>query len=163
MLKEQIQKELNEALKSGDQLKRLVLGMLITAVKNKELIKRGQLSKTISDPAELAQKSQLDNSEEIEVVASEVKKRKEAIEQFNAGNRPELAQKEKKEMDILLSYLPAQLNDAEIKIEIEKIIKETGAKDIKDMGRVIGLVMAKLKGQADGGAVSRLVKELLTN
>ena len=161
MLKQQLQKDLNESLKSGDQLKRLVLGMLMTAVKNKELAKRQQLSKTTSDTAELEKQSQLTDEEIVETVASEVKKRREAIEQFKAGGREELAQKEKSEMDILLAYLPEQLGEDEIRAEVQKTIAKLNASSAKDMGKVIGAVMAKLKGRADGGTVSKIAKESL--
>ena len=76
MLKEKIQKELGEALKAGEQLKRLVLSLLTAAIKNKELVKRQQLSKTINDVGELEKQSQLTDDEVLEVVSSEVKKRK---------------------------------------------------------------------------------------
>src|SRR3989344_5070179 len=85
MLKQQLQKELTEALKSGDQLKRLVLGALLTAIKNRELNKRSQLSKTVFDKTELEEKSKLDDGEILEVVAGEVKKRKDSTEQFRGG------------------------------------------------------------------------------
>ena len=161
MLKQQLQNDLSGALKERNQLKRLVLGLLMTAIKNKELAKRQQLSKTVSGTGELEKQSQLTDEEVIGVIAGEVKKRKEAIEQFRAGGREELAQKEKSEMDILLTYLPAQLSEDEVRAEIQKTIAETGATGVKDMGRVIGAVMAKLKGRADGGLVSKIVKELL--
>lgn len=161
MLKEKIQQDLNASLKSGDQLKRLVLGMLMTAVKNKELAKRQQLSKTIGDITKLEEESQLTDDVVTEVVAGEVKRRREAIEQFKAGARDELAEKEKKEMEILLSYLPEQMSEDAIRAEVQKIIVELGAARPKDMGRVISGVMAKLKGRADGFLVSRLVKESL--
>lgn len=161
MLKQKLQKELGESLKSGDQVKRLVLGMVMTAIKNKELIKRQQLSKTASDTGELEKQSQLTDEEVLEVIASEVKKRKESVEQFQAGGREELAQKEKAEMDILLTYLPEQMGEDEIRAEIQKTISELNASGPKDMGKVIGAVMAKLKGRADGGLVSKIAKELL--
>ncbi|MBI2669770.1 MAG: GatB/YqeY domain-containing protein [Candidatus Yanofskybacteria bacterium] len=161
MLKEKLQKDLNESLKSGDQLKRLVLGMVMTAVKNKELTKRVQLSRTTSQVVQLEKQSQLTDEEVIEVIAGEVKKRKEAMEQFKTGGRDELAQKEKSEMDILLSYLPEQLGESEVRAEVQKTIAEVGAAGVKDMGKVIGAVMAKLKGRADGGIVSKITKELL--
>lgn len=165
MLKQKLQKDLNDSLKSGNQLKRLVLGMVMTAVKNKELGKRQQLSKTVSDTGELEKQSQLTDEEIIEVVAGEVKKRKESVEQFKAGGREELAQKEKSEMDILLAYLPEQIGEDEIRAEIQKTITELGPPaggfSPKDMGKVIGAVMAKLKGRADGGLVSKIAKGLL--
>ena len=117
MLKQQLQKELTEALKSGNQLKRLVLGTLMTAVKNKELAKRGQIGKETNDPRELEQKSQLSNDEIMEVIAGEVKKRKDSIEQFSAGGRADLADKEKAEMEILTAYLLEQLSEEEVRKE----------------------------------------------
>ncbi len=162
MLKEKLQKDLNESLRSGNQLKRLVLGMLMTSIKNKELAKRQQLSKTINDAVELEKQSQLADEDVIEAIAGEVKKRKEAIEQFRAGGREELAQKEKSEMDILMTYLPEQMPEEEIRTEVQKAITELGAAGPKDMGKVIGAVMAKLKGKADGGTVSKIVKELIS-
>lgn len=162
MLKDQIQKDQNEALKSGEKLKRLVLGMLTTAIKNKELAKRTQLSKTISDTAELEHKSQLTNEETVAVVGSEMKKRKESVEQFRSGGREELAQKEEEEMRILSVYLPEQLSEEEVKAEIKSAISDSNAGGVKDTGKVMGLVMARVKGKADGGLVSRLVKEMLS-
>ena len=161
MLKQQLQKDLNDSLKSRDQVKRLVLGMVMTSIKNRELGKRQQLSKTVSDTGELEKQSQLTDEEILEVIASEVRKRKESVEQFKAGGREELAQKEKSEMDILLAYLPEQMGEDEIRAEIQKTISELGASGPKDMGKVIGAIMSKLKGRADGSMVSRLTKELL--
>ena len=161
MLKEQLQKELTEALKAGNQLKRLVLGTLMTAIKNKELAKRGQIGKTTNETRELEQKSQLTNEEIFEVIAGEVKKRKDSIEQFSAGGRMDLADKERAEMEILLAYLPEQLSEEAVKKEVKAVIDELGAKEQKEMGRVIGAVMAKLKGKADGGLVSKITKEIL--
>jgi len=161
-LKEQLQKELTGSLKAGNQLKRMVLGTLMTAVKNKELAKRGQIGKTTNDTKELEEKSRLTEEEVLEVISSEVKKRKDSVEQFKKGGRHDLANKEKAEMDILLAYLPEQLSEEEIKNEIQKVIEELGGViGSKEMGKVIGAVMAKLKGRADGGLVSKIAKKLL--
>lgn len=162
MLKVKLQKELTEALKAGDQLKRLVLGTLMTAVKNKELAKRGQIGKTTNEPRELEQKSQLSNDEILEVVAGEVKKRKDSIEQFSAGDRKDLADKEKEEIEILMAYLPEQLSEEKVKNQVQLIIEELGATSQKEMGKVIGAAMSKLKGRADGSLVSKITKELLS-
>lgn len=161
MLKEKLQKELNEALKAGDQLRRSVLGLLMTAIKNREVAKRTQLSKTITEISELEKQSQATDEEVLEVIASEVKKRREAIEQFKTGGREDLAQKEKSEMDILAVYLPEQASEEEIRAEVQKTIADLNAQGPKDMGRVIGQVMARLKGRAEGGTVSKITKELL--
>ena len=160
-MKEQLQQELNQALKSGEPGKRLLLGMVLTAVKNRELSKRSQLSKTITDSTELEKQSRLNDDEVLAVIAGEVKKRKESIEQFSAGHRPELAEKEKAEMELLLKYLPTQLSDDAVRAEVGKVISETGAENIKALGKVMSQVMARLKGRADGNTVSRIVKEQL--
>lgn len=162
-MKEQIKKELTESLKSGDQLKRLVLGTLLTAVKNKELNKRNQLSTNSDNSNELEKASQLSEEEIIEVVASEVKKRKDSIEQFKAGGRNDLAEKEAAEVKILMAYLPQQLSEEETRKEIEITINQLGLREQKETGKLIGAVMAKLKGRVDGGLVSRIAKELLQN
>lgn len=137
------------------------MGLLMTAIKNREVAKRTQLSKTITEIAELEKQSQVTDDEVLEVIAGEVKKRKEAIEQFKTGGREDLAQKEKSEMDILAIYLPEQASEDEIRAEVQKTIAELNAQGPKDMGKVIGAVMAKLKGRTEGGMVSKIVKELL--
>ncbi|MDP3954599.1 MAG: GatB/YqeY domain-containing protein [bacterium] len=168
MLKEQLQKELNESLKSGDQNKRLVLSTLISAIKNREVMKRGQLAKTVTDASELEKQSHLNDEEIIETISSEIKKRKESIEMFKSGGRQELADKEQKEIDILSVYMPEQLGEDKVREEVKKAIEQTRSTSSgqalgpKDMGKVIGLVMGKLKGQVDGGMVSRIAKELLS-
>ena len=162
MLKEKIQSDIKDALKSGDKEKRLVLSILMAAIKNKELNKRGQLSKTTINTSQLDIQSQLNDEEVLEAISSEVKKRKESIEQFTAGNRPELAAKEKSEMAILSIYLPEQMSENDIKQEAVNAIKELGATTVKDMGKVVGRVMSKFKNKVDGGLVSKIIKELLS-
>jgi len=161
MLKDQLKNDQKEALKSGNAKKRMVIGMVLNSVKNRELDKRTKLAKTESDPVKLDQLSQLNDEETLEVISSEIKKRKDSIESFKAGGREELAQGEKEEVDMLMSYMPEQLPEARLREEVKKTIAETGAKDAKDMGKVIGAVMAKVKGKADGTLVSRIVKEEL--
>ena len=161
MLKEQLKKEQIAAMKAGEQLKRTVLGSLMAAIKNKELNKRGQLASSIAEAVKLEEVSQLSDEEILEVIASEVKKRKDSIEQFRAGGREDLAQQEQQEMAILAGHLPEQASEEDIRKEVILAVEQSGAKDIKEMGKVIGLVMAKLKGRADGGLVSKLVKEVL--
>ena len=132
----------------------------MTAVKNKELVKRQQLSKSVSDASELEKQSQLTDEEILETIASEVKKRKEAIEQFKQAGVKNW-HKRKSEMDILIGVSPEQMSEEDIRTEIQKTITELNASSVKDMGKVIGAVMAKLKGRADGGLVSKIAKELL--
>ena len=152
---------MKNSLKSGDKLKGVVLGSLMATIKNRELLKRGQLSKTIIDAKELETKSMLNDEEILEAIASEVKKRKESIEQFKAGGRDELVDKESAEMEILMVYLPEQMSEEDVRKEVQDIVTQLGATDMKEIGKVIGAAMTKLKGKADGGLVSQIVKELL--
>lgn len=166
MLKDKLQSEVKEALKSGDSQKRTLLGMVLSAIKNRELEKRGKIIKTLAgqaetDVAKVEEQSKLNDEEVIEVLSSEIKKRRDAVEQFEKGGRPELAEGERKEIETLMAYMPEQMSEEEIRAEVKKTISETGAKDIKEMGKVIGAVMAKIKGKADGQIVNRLVKEEL--
>lgn len=161
MLKDKLQSEVKEALKSGDSQKRMLLGMVLSAIKNRELEKRGKIIKTETDAAKVEEQSKLNDEEVIEVLSSEIKKRKDAVEQFEKGGRPELAEGERKEIETLMAYMPEQMSEEEIRAEVKKTISETGVKDIKEMGKVIGAIMAKIKGKADGQTVNRLVKEEL--
>lgn len=161
MLKEKLQQELKDSLKSGQAQKRLVLSLVLSAVKLRELDKRTKLSKTESDLKKLEESSKLNDDEVVEVIFSEVKKRREAIEQYQKGRREELAQKERDELNILMEYMPEQMSEEEIGAEVKKVITETGASSLKDMGKVIGGVVARVKGRADGQMVSKIVKEEL--
>lgn len=142
MLKEKLNEDLKAAMKEGNAQKRDVLRMLSSAIKNKEIEKRIELT----------------DEQVLEVIASEVKKRRESVAQFTAGNRLELAAKEEAEIKILATYLPAQLGEEELK----KIVAETLAgMDKSDVGGAMKAVMAKVKGKADGALVSKLVKDAL--
>lgn len=162
MLKEKLQNDVKDALKSGNAQKRMVLSLVLSAIKSRELEKRTKLSKTESDTSKLEESSKLNDEEIIEVLSSEIKKRKEAIEQYQKGGREELAQKERNELNILLTYMPEQMSEGEVREEVKKAVSLTGASGIKDMGKVIGAVMVKVKGKADGQMVNRIVKEELS-
>ena len=161
MLKEKLQQDVKEALRAGDSKKRVLLGMVLSAIKNREFEKRSKLSKTETDIAKLETENQLNDEEIIEVLSSEIKKRKEAAESYAKGGRQDLAQKEEKESAVLMSYMPEQMSEEKIREIVKNTFSELGLKDIKDMGRAIGAVMAKGKGKADGQTVSRIVKEEL--
>lgn len=105
--------------------------------------------------------SELDDEGILFVIQKEAKKRRESIESFRSGRREELAQKEETELKILEEYLPAQMSDEELTKIVEDTIKELGATSMQDMGKVIGAVMGKVKGLADGGRVSGIVKTKL--
>ncbi len=160
-LKDTLKKDLVDALKAHNQTQRSVVGMVMTAIKNRELDKRSKLSKEGVEPSELDAKSALTDDEVLQVISSEIKKRKDSVEQFTAGGRPELADKEQEEIGYLKGYMPEQMDEAELKTIIQKTIADLGVTDVKDMGKVMNAVMAQVKGKADGSAVSRITKELL--
>ena len=159
-LKEKIQSDIKEAMKSGENEKIGVLRMLQAEIKNAEIAKRTKLSK--AGETDLEKKSELIDDEIIDVINRETKKRKDAIELYEKGGRKELAEKEKKEAEILSAYMPEQMTEEEIKKLVETTIKETGASNIKEMGKVMGALKLEIKGKADGAMVSRIVKELLS-
>ena len=153
MLKQQIQSDVKEAMKSGNQFVVGVLRMVLAAFQSKELERRYKEG--------LTEEVALSDDEVVGVLSSEVKKRKDAITLYEKGGRPELAEGEKKEIEIIQKYLPAQLSEDEIKKLVTEAIIATGAKEIKDMGKVMADLNLKIKGKADGGEVSKIVKELL--
>ncbi|MBU3934815.1 GatB/YqeY domain-containing protein [Patescibacteria group bacterium] len=163
MLKEEIQNTITRAIKSGQEDLLGTLRMLLAAIISKEKEKRYKASKQKPDLKEndLVKESRLTDEEIINIISSEIKKRKDAVELYTKGQRPELADKEKKEIEVLQKYLPEQLSEDELKKLIQDAIAKTGAKEIKDMGRVMQELMPKTKGRADSGLISKLVKELL--
>jgi len=163
ILKTKIQEDLMEAVKKKAELESLVLRGLSAAILNKEKEKRYKLSKEKEEltEKELEKDSQLTDEEVIEVISSEVKKRKESILEFEKGKREDLVEKEKKELEILQKYLPEQLSEEEIKKLAKEAIEKVGASDQKDMGRVMAELMPKIKGRAEGNVVSSIVKEIL--
>lgn len=143
-LKEQLQADLKKAMLERDQLRLDTLRLVVSAVKNQEI----------------QNKAELDDAATLKVLASEAKKRQDSIEAYEKGGRAEMAEKEKLEKDIIASYLPEQLSEAEIEAVVKETVTQLNA-TIADFGKVMGAVMAKLKGQADGNIVSALVKKNL--
>lgn len=164
-LKEKVQQDLNKAVKEREVLMSSALRMLSAAVLNKEKEKRYKISKEKTDlrEEELAKESHLTDEEVLAVIASEAKKRKEAIEGFTKGGREDAAAKEKKELEILEKYLPEQLSEEEIKKLAQEAIEKVGAKEIRDMGKVMADLVPKIKGKADGSVASRIVRDLLSS
>ena len=146
-LSERIQKDLVYAMRAKDKLSLSVLRGMKAAIKHKEVEKIRML----------------DEAESIQILQTLVKQRKESIEQFSKGNRPELADKETKELAILESYLPASAGKDEMNSAIDKAIAETGANSMKQMGAVVKSAKSSLEGKSvDGKALSDLVREHLT-
>lgn len=165
MIKQQIQSDSNNALKSSDEFSLGVLRMALASIVSKEKEKRYKISK--EDPNlkedELIKKSELNDDEVINIISSEIKKRRDAIALYQKGNRQELADKEEKELLILQKYLPEQLSQDELKKLVEESIKNVGAKEIKDMGKIMADLMPKVKGKADNSEISKIIALLLNN
>lgn len=160
-LYDKIQNDLKAALKEKNELVVSVLRMAVAAIKNQEIEKRTKFSKTVKDVLELEKLSKLTEEEILEAVNREAKKRKEAIGEFRKGNREDLASKEERELKIIEKYLPEQLSEDEIKKEMEKVISEAKPSGPQDFGKIMSLLMAKLKGRADGKLAGELLKEKL--
>lgn len=142
-LKERIDADLKDAMRSKDELGTSVLRMLKSAVKYKEVEPGGH---ALEDAGVLA------------VIQTLIKQRRDSVEQFRAGGRPELADKEEREITKLQSYLPAQMSADELRAEVRAAIAQVGAKGPKDMGAVMKALMPKVQGRAEGKAVSEAVK-----
>ena len=147
-LKEVLQSDLTEAIRSRDELKSGTIRMVLTAITNEEV--SGKTARTLSEP------------EIITVLSREAKKRREAAEAFSDGGRPDRAEREKLEGEFIITYLPAQLSEDEIKQMIQEAISEAGASGPAGMGQVMKIISPKIAGKADGGTVSALVKAALT-
>lgn len=159
MIKETITNDLKTAMKTGQVARRMTIGVVLSAIKNRELEKRSKLMKEGSSDAEAA--SALTDEEVIEVVSSEIKKRRESIATYTTGGRPELADKEQSEIDMLMNYMPTQMSEEEVSEVVKRAIAKVKPASVKDMGKVMAAVMPEVKGKADGELVSRLVKELM--
>ncbi len=164
MLSEKLHQNLLSSLKEKRELEVLTLRQLLAAVLNKEKEKRYKISKTKPDLKEegLEKESRLTDEEIIEVISSEVKKRRESIELFQKGQRQDLVDKETKEKEILEKYLPEQMPEEEIRKLVAEAVAKVNAKEIKDMGRVMAELMPKTKGKADSSLVSKIVRESLS-
>lgn len=144
-LKAQLQEDLKAAMKAGDADRRNVIRMTITALKNAEVDKRGELTE----------------EEAVAVLTAEAKKRRDSIAEAESAGRSEVAAQERLELTILESYLPRQLSRDEVMAEARAVIAEVGAGGLKDMGNVMRALMPRLKGRADGRLVNEVVRELL--
>jgi len=146
-LKEKLQSDLTDAIRSRAEVKSGTIRMLLAAITTEEV--SGKSARVLTD------------SEIITVLSREAKKRREAVEAYVAAKRTDLADKEKAEGDVIAEYLPAQLSEDEIKKMIADAITETGAAGPAGMGLVMKVLSPKIAGKADGGLVSGLVKAAL--
>ena len=147
-LKEKLQSDLTDAIRSQDAVKSGTIRMLLAAITNEEVA--GKSAKVLSD------------AEVITVLSREAKKRREAVEAYTNAKREDLANKEKEEAAVIALYLPEQLSEADIKKLIADAIAETNASGPAGMGLVMKVLQPKIAGKADGGVVSSLVKAALS-
>ncbi len=164
-LKTKIEENFINALRNQEELTLSTLRLLKTVILNKEKEKRYKITKTEKNikEADLVKKSELTDEEIVDLIFSEIKKRKEAIILYRQGKREELAKKEADEIEILKKYLPEQISEGEIENLAKEAIKNIGAKSISDMGKVIKELMPKLKGKAEPQIITAIIKKLIEN
>lgn len=141
-----IEEDIKAALKSGDSKKLSVLRMALSEIKNHEI------NKKLKKAAE---------GDVLQIMQRQINQHKDSIEQFEKGNRPDLVQKEKAELEILTSYMPKQLSEEELLKIISEVISASGAVTKSETGKVMKAVMEKVKGKADGKTINQLVMKLL--
>jgi uncharacterized protein len=146
-MRDKINDDLKTAMKAGDKDRVGTLRLVNAAIKSADIDARP--------------KDKISDADILGVLAKMIKQRRDSIEQFRAGGRPELADKEAAEIAVIEGYMPKQMSEAEAKTAIAAIIKETGAAGPKDMGKVMAALKAKYAGQMDFGKASAAVKELL--
>ena len=146
-VKDTLSNDLKEAMRQKDVLRRSVIRMLSAEIHNQEI----------------EDKKELDDEAVLRVLTKQAKQRRESIESFEIGGRDDLVQKEKSELEIILSYLPEQMDTDSIRRIVQESIDETGVIDVQSIGRVMRVVMPKVKGRADGRVVQKLALQILHN
>lgn len=144
---DQLNQDMKEAMRSKDKLRLSVIRMVKGSMQN-EAIK--------------LKKDQLTDDEALTVLSREVKQRKDSLQEFEKVGRQDLADKLQEELQILATYMPEQLSEDELKQIVSQVISEVGATSKKEMGKVMGLVLPKVKGKADGGLVNKIVQQMLS-
>lgn len=147
-LEERLDADLHAAIRSGDNVRKLAIRAVKAAIS--EAMVAG------------AEARKLTEDEQLGIVIRQIKQRRDSIEDFRRGNRPDLAASEEAELAVLQEYLPPQMDEAEVRRRAELVIAEMGARDLKGMGPVMKRLSADLRGRADGQMISRIVRELLT-
>jgi uncharacterized protein YqeY len=145
-MQDTIQADLKESLKAKDEIRVSTIRFLMSAIHNAKIEKGEELS----------------DEDVVGIIQKQIKQRKESIEGFKQGRRDELVEKETKEMQILQEYLPDQLSESDIEQLVDKSIKDTSSSSINDIGKVMGRLSGELKGKADMGLVSTIVRKKLS-
>ncbi len=145
-------------------LKQRLINDFKDAMKNKDVITKQTVTMVRAGILlyEKNNKVELDDAGVIDVIASELKKRRDSLAEFQKAKREDLVSQTEEEIKVLMKYLPAQLNDEEIEKHVIEAIKTANAQSVKDMGKVMAIIMPKLKGKADGGKINQLVKKHLS-
>jgi uncharacterized protein YqeY len=151
MLREKLDQDLKEAMRSRDRIKLQTIRSVRAALLEKDIEFRGDESATVTDQTVIA------------VLQKQAKQRRDAISQYQTAGRDDLVKAESAELAIIESYLPQQLSEKEIRTTVASVVDRVGATSIKDMGRVMGPAMKELQGRADGSLVQKVVRELLNN
>ncbi|MDX2155095.1 MAG: GatB/YqeY domain-containing protein [Hyphomicrobiaceae bacterium] len=147
MLRQRLTDDMKTALKAGEKERLGVIRLMISAMKAADM--------------EPGAKGEIDDAGIVQVLTRMVKQRRDSIEQYNAGGRPELAAKEAAEITVIEAYLPRMMDEAAAREAVAKAVAETGAQGPKDMGKVMGLLKSRFAGQLDFGKASGMVKEAL--
>jgi uncharacterized protein YqeY len=145
-LSERLNEDMKQAMKSQDKFRLSVIRMLRSAVKN----------------IEIDQRRALDDGEVLDILSREIKQRKDSLSEFEKAGRDDLAETVKAEIAVIADYLPQQLTEEELRTIVQETVQEVGASSKADMGKVMGALMPKIKGRADGKLVNQLVSQSLT-
>lgn len=146
-MREQINEALKAAVKVQDKRRMSTLRLITAAIKDRDIAARSSDKKCVSD------------SEVLQILAKMVKQRQESIKTYTEGGRPELAQQEQEEIDIIESFLPKRLSEEETRNAVVAVVDELGCEGLKDMGKAMGMLKERYPGQMDFSAASRFVKE----
>lgn len=147
-LEERLNNDLKEAMRRSDETRKLAIRAVKAAIAQAKVAG--------------AEARELSEQEVLAIIAKQIKQRRESIEEFTKGNRPDLVAKEQAEIEVLETYLPAQLGEEEIRARAQAVIAELGVTDMKGLGPVMKRLTAELKGAADGGTINRIVRSLLS-
>jgi uncharacterized protein len=145
VLKERLNQDMKDSLKAHDSARLSAIRMIISAVRNKEIDSR----------------KDMDDEGVLSVLSTSAKQRRESIEQYEKAGRQDLVDKEKAELEVIMSYMPQQMGRAEIEALVKEAVAESGAAGPADMGKVMKVLMPKVKGRADGKLVNEVVKAVL--
>lgn len=144
-LKQKLYEDLKKAMKTKDEIRTRTLRLIISSIKTLEVEKMTEAT----------------DDDVFRVLSKECRKRVEAIEAYKKGGREDLVNEEQRELEIIKSYMPKQLSEEELKEIVKNVVEETGSSSIKDLGRVMKVLMPRVKGRADGKAVNNIVRQIL--